>query len=180
MLFDAVMLNIMHFVLKHVLVHHKVVEGIRVLVHHVVRKLTPLGLNHEGFTRCGGVVETVALTVYLVVQECLVAKGRVLLGNQAFGWRGVSLHRDRVVEFTHHFVELFSIDLGLGKGLLGLNFVGSGRRRSSHHQSVEFGLESISLLEELRVPEAALRVPRRESTMNLLSFGACILLMSRT
>ena len=55
--------------LGHILRHHLIVEGKRVLVSEVIVELTSLGFNQKGPTRLRGIVQTILLSAALLLQH---------------------------------------------------------------------------------------------------------------
>ena len=53
--------------LGHILRHHLIVEGKRVLVSEVIVELTSLGFNQKGPTRLRGIVQTILLSAALLL-----------------------------------------------------------------------------------------------------------------
>ena len=136
--------------------HHLVIEGNRIFGYHVVWQLL-LRLNNKWLAGLCSVTKPVAYGIPDTPKHFFMLNRRIFLSDQP--WRGwaVSLHRDRVVEFSHHLVEFISVELGL--------WVSSqNARRIKHlrlsvlftpwlHQSGELFVQSLRCLLELLITE---------------------------
>lgn len=145
-----------HFVLNDIIIHHLVIEGNRIFGYYVVRQLL-LRNNNEWFAGLCSVTKPVVYGIPDTPKHFFMLNRRIFLSDQP--WRGwaVSLHRDRVVEFSHHLVEFISVELGL--------WVSSqNARRIKHlrlrilcaawlHQSGELFVQSLRCLLELLITE---------------------------
>ena len=89
----------------------------------------------------------------------------VLLGDQSTGRWWVLFHRDGVIEFSHHFVELISIDRSSRLLLLQLWL---GNKASCHQQSCEFCIQVCCLLLEGNVAESIVLLCRVWSRASVL------------
>jgi hypothetical protein len=159
--------------LHDIIVHHLVIEGNRIFGRHVVGQLL-FRLNNVCFAGLCSVAKPIIYGVPDTHKHFFMLKSSIFLSDQP--WRGwaVSLHRDRVIKFSHHLVEFISVDLGL--------WVRSISARIKHlrlwdlsaprfHQSCKLFVQSLCCLLKLLITEFIRRASVSWSLLRLDRLG---------
>lgn len=154
--------TIRHLMLYDLLLHYKIIKSIRIFVCEFIRKLATLWQNLIWLAWWRSIMYVVFTIVgKLGWHDLLMFSSRVFLSDKTHRWTLMALHCYRVIELTHHFIELSSVDLSLWK--LSCVYIWLRNRFNSscpaiHHNSIELSFELCWTSCQLHIFKLNLRV----------------------